>query len=200
MPIRSRWAAGSEMVGRRAWTERRPKGRPVSQEVVQNVMLAPSLVAVATFFINIGAHAVLVSALGFSGAPLATTLSRWAQFLLMAGCFDFATALAGRLGPVNTAAHAATLSVVTLTYLACPFALATAGAIRVGNLLGSGQPDAAQRAGILAVVLPGTFMAVMVIILLSCHHVLGYMFNTDPRVVRVISHLALFAALSDARV
>ncbi|KXZ46433.1 hypothetical protein GPECTOR_43g869 [Gonium pectorale] len=371
---------------------------------VQNVMLAPSLVAVATFFINIGANAVLVSALGFSGAPLATTLSRWAQFLLMvgvtahherrrrreagegqpealgmgpgmgtgmgqlelglptrggareglewdadarmglgagpprarpsgsgsrkgtagagprpmeeedgvapaeqrllldeapasdelvwrpesgglsaaggsddghhmhhrshqphyqerelqpqdryqagaavmgagggagagaasssssfwqealeecreavrpaalwrflrlgipgglslsfeAGCFDFATALAGRLGPVNTAAHAATLSVVTLTYLACPFALATAGAIRVGNLLGSGQPDAAQRAGILAVILSGTFMALMAIILLSCRHVLGYMFSTDPRVVRVIAHLALFAAI-----
>ncbi|EFJ45163.1 hypothetical protein VOLCADRAFT_106116 [Volvox carteri f. nagariensis] len=56
-----------------------------------------------------------------------------------AGCFDFSTVLAGRLGTVATAAHAAMLSIVTLTYLACPFALATAGAIRVGNLLGAGE-------------------------------------------------------------
>ncbi|PNH02895.1 putative transporter C11D3.06 [Tetrabaena socialis] len=96
---------------------------------VQNIMILPSIIAVATFCLNIGFNAVLVSSMGFRGAPLATSLSR------CAGCFDIATVMAGRLGAVNIAAHAAMLSVCTLTYLACPFALATAGAIRVGNLL-----------------------------------------------------------------
>ncbi|GIL81053.1 hypothetical protein Vretimale_9243 [Volvox reticuliferus] len=112
-----------------------------------------------------------------------------------AGCFDFSTVLAGRLGAVATAAHAAMLSIVTFTYLACPFALATAGAIRVGNLLGAGDPDGARRAGILAVALSGIFMALMAIILLASRSVLGYMFSSDSQVVKVIRNLAAFAAL-----
>ncbi|GLC56361.1 hypothetical protein PLESTB_001096400 [Pleodorina starrii] len=112
-----------------------------------------------------------------------------------ASCFDFSTILAGRLGAVATAAHAATLSVVMLTYLACPFALATAGAIRVGNLLGAGEPDGARRAGILAVALSGFFMFLMAVTILATRSVLGYVFSTDPRVIAVIRDLAVFAAL-----
>ena len=62
------------------------------------------------------------------------------------GCFEFSTILAAALGPAITAAHAAMLSLVALTYLACPFALATAGAIRVGNLLGSGEQEETEEA------------------------------------------------------
>ncbi|GLI60793.1 hypothetical protein VaNZ11_003027 [Volvox africanus] len=112
-----------------------------------------------------------------------------------AGCFDFSTVLAGRLGAIATAAHAAMLSIVTLTYLAFPFALATAGAIRVGNLLGAGQPEGARRAGVLAVTLSGIFMAIMAIILLGSRSVLGYMFSNDGQVVAVIRNLTVFAGL-----
>ncbi|GFR51186.1 hypothetical protein Agub_g13458 [Astrephomene gubernaculifera] len=112
-----------------------------------------------------------------------------------AGCFDICTVLAGRLGPVATASHAALLSLVTLTYLACPFALATAGAIRVGNSLGAGQPDAARRSALLCIGLSGAFMAVMGAGLLAGRGLLGRLFTTDPRVIRVIRELAVFAAL-----
>eukprot|EP00198_Chlamydomonas_reinhardtii_P010969 XP_001700306.1 predicted protein [Chlamydomonas reinhardtii] len=185
---------------------------------VQNVMAAPSVIAVLTFLMNIAFNAILVRELGFRGAPLATTLSRWAQCraavapgvilrfcklgipggLSMAfevGCFEFSTILAAALGPAITAAHAAMLSLVALTYLACPFALATAGAIRVGNLLGSGQPEPARRSGLLAIALSGGFMALMAVGLLASRSVLGRAFSSDPQVVGVIRDLTLFAAL-----
>ncbi|KAG2486121.1 hypothetical protein HYH03_015216 [Edaphochlamys debaryana] len=112
-----------------------------------------------------------------------------------AGCFDFSTVLAGRLGPTATAAHAAALSLVTLTYTACPFALATAGAIRVGNMLGAGEPTAARRAGILAVALSGGFMALAGVAWLVLRGQLGRVFSEDPAVVEIFKQLALFAAL-----
>lgn len=112
-----------------------------------------------------------------------------------AGSFDVTTVMAGRLGATATAAHAAMLSIITLTYLACPFALATAGAIRVGNLLGAGQPEAAKRAGAVVVALSGGFMLLMAIGILASRNVLGYAFSSDPQVVKVMADIAIFGAL-----
>lgn len=46
---------------------------------------------------------------------------------------------AGLMGQKETAAHAALLSLCTFCYNAFPFAVSTAGTIRVGNLLGEGR-------------------------------------------------------------
>ncbi len=116
-----------------------------------------------------------------------------------AGSFDVTTVMAGRLGATATAAHAAMLSIITLTYLACPFALATAGAIRVGNLLGAGQPEGAKRAGAVVVALSGGFMLLMAIGILASRHVLGYAFSSDPQVVEVMADIAIFGALFQVR-
>ena len=51
---------------------------------IQNMMLAPALITLASFILNIGLNAVLISALGFRGAPLATSLSRVTQAVLLA--------------------------------------------------------------------------------------------------------------------
>ena len=48
------------------------------------MMLAPALVTVATFGINIALNAGMIAALGFNGAPVATSLSRVAQLLMLA--------------------------------------------------------------------------------------------------------------------
>ncbi len=58
-----------------------------------------------------------------------------------------------------------------------------------------GEPEAARRAGVLAVTLSGSFMALMAVIILATRGVLGYMFSTDPGVVSTIRDIAIFAAL-----
>ncbi|KAJ9505928.1 hypothetical protein QJQ45_017041 [Haematococcus lacustris] len=50
---------------------------------VQNVMVAPALVAAATFLINIASNAVFIDTMGFKGAPLATSFSRLVQLLAL---------------------------------------------------------------------------------------------------------------------
>lgn len=99
-----------------------------------------------------------------------------------ASAFEATMIFAGQLGPTATAAHAALLSVVALTYVSGPFALAIAGCIRVGNLLGGGQPEAARAAGIVTVVMGGVFMAVSALVIASTSSVLGRVFSNDPQV------------------
>ncbi|MEW5319657.1 MAG: hypothetical protein WDW38_010799 [Sanguina aurantia] len=49
---------------------------------VQNCMLAPAMVAGFICLFNIGSNALLVHYYGFVGAPIATTISRYLQFLI----------------------------------------------------------------------------------------------------------------------
>jgi len=47
-------------------------------------MMAPAIITLIAFFLNIGFNAGLIALWGFKGAPLATSLSRLIQFLLLA--------------------------------------------------------------------------------------------------------------------
>jgi multidrug resistance protein, MATE family len=49
---------------------------------IQGRVLTPMLIVITTFIANIGAHGAFILALGFVGAPLATTASRVLMFLL----------------------------------------------------------------------------------------------------------------------
>jgi multidrug resistance protein, MATE family len=49
---------------------------------IQGRVLAPMLIVVAAFLINVGAHGAFIEAFGFIGAPLATTASRVLMLLL----------------------------------------------------------------------------------------------------------------------
>jgi multidrug resistance protein, MATE family len=49
---------------------------------IQGRVLTPMLIVIAAFIVNIGAHGAFIHALGFSGAPVATTVSRLLMFLL----------------------------------------------------------------------------------------------------------------------
>ena len=52
--------------------------------LMQNMMTAPAVITLIAFLLNIGFNALLIKLLGFKGAPLATSLSRFIQFLLLA--------------------------------------------------------------------------------------------------------------------
>ena len=55
-----------------------------SNSNTQNMMTAPAVITLIAFLLNIGFNAALIKLLGFTGAPLATSLSRLIQCLLLA--------------------------------------------------------------------------------------------------------------------
>ncbi len=80
-----------------------------------------------------------------------------AQLVLEGGVFSLASVLVGRLGATPAAAHQVVLQVASLTFMV-PLGLSAAGAVRVGQSLGRGDPRGAARAGWTAVLLGGAFM------------------------------------------
>lgn len=50
-------------------------------------------------------------------------------------------------GTIEVDAHTAMLTLSVFLFLSFPFGIATASTIRVGNLLGAGQPDTAKVSG-----------------------------------------------------
>ena len=87
-----------------------------------------------------------------SGLPAAVHVT------LEVGVFAAATTLAGMLDPVALAAHHIVLDISSVTFM-IPLGLASAGAVRVGQALGRGEPAAAGHAGWTALALGVAFMA-----------------------------------------
>ncbi len=112
---------------------------------------------------------------------------------LEVGVFAAATVLAGMLDPVDLAAHHIVLDVSSVTFM-IPLGLASAGAVRVGQALGQGEPDAAGRAGWMAVALGVSFMAASGTIMATMPAPLASLFTTDPAIVRTAASLMVVAA------
>ena len=87
------------------------------------------------------------------GLPVALQVSfeMWA--------FGAAALLAGRLGAVPLAAHTVVLNMAALAFMV-PLGISQGAATRVGNLIGAGQPDSAQRAAWVSVGMGASVMAV----------------------------------------
>ncbi|QEH35278.1 Multidrug resistance protein NorM [Aquisphaera giovannonii] len=112
---------------------------------------------------------------------------------LEVGVFAAATMLAGTLDPAALAAHHIVLDVSSVTFM-IPLGLASAGAVRVGQALGRGEPAAAGRAGWTALVLGVGFMAASGTVMALVPGVLASLFTTDPDVIGRASTLMLVAA------
>jgi len=80
-----------------------------------------------------------LGALAAIGFPVAV------QMALEMWAFGAAALLAGRLGAVALAAHTVALNMAALAFM-LPLGISQGAATRVGNLLGAGEPAAAQRA------------------------------------------------------
>ena len=83
------------------------------------------------------------------------------QISIEVGAFALATALAGRLDPVSSASHQIALNIAATAFMV-PLGIASAGAVRVGNRVGAGDPQGAARAGWTAIALGGVFMSATV--------------------------------------
>lgn len=121
------------------------------------------------------------------GAPAAS------QILFEIGAFSAAAALCAKLGPVLLAGHQIALNCAALTFMV-PLGISSAAAVRVGQELGRGDPDAARRAGWSAIVIGVGFMACSGAIFVSIPKMIARLFTSDPAVIRVGAQLLLVAA------
>lgn len=115
------------------------------------------------------------------------------QVTLEVGVFAAATTLAGTLDPVSLAAHHVALGIASVSFM-IPLGLASAGAVRVGQALGRGEPAAAGRAGWLALMLGAAFMTSAALVMVVFPRALSAVFTTDPAVIAKAAGLMILAA------
>ncbi len=115
------------------------------------------------------------------------------QVTLEVGVFATATALAGRLDATSLAAHQIVLNVSSLTFMV-PLGIASAGAVRVGQALGRGDPKAASTSGWTALLIGAGFMACSGVGLIALSGPIIGIFTGDPGVIGTTSRLFVLAA------
>ena len=122
------------------------------------------------------------------GFPAATQIS------IEVAVFALATALAGRLDPVSSAAHQIAMNIAATSFMV-PLGVASAGAVRVGSRVGAKDPAGATRAGWTAVALGGVFMAATAALFLAMPRTLIGLFSPGPEVLALGASLLLIAAV-----
>lgn len=122
------------------------------------------------------------------GYPAAT------QVTLEVGVFGLATVLAGRLDPVSSASHQIALNIAGASFMV-PLGVASAGAVRVGNRVGAGDPAGAARAGWTAILLGGGFMATTMLWFLFGGRQIVSWFSPGPDVLALGASLLVIAGV-----
>lgn len=112
---------------------------------------------------------------------------------LEVGVFASAAALAGTLGPVDLASHQIALNVCALAFMV-PLGVSSAGAVRVGQAIGRGDPRGASTSGWTALGLGVGFMTLSATAFLIAPRSIITLFTTDPDVVRTGVTLLFVAA------
>lgn len=87
------------------------------------------------------------------------------------------------------------MSTTGFIYVSFPLAMAIAASIRVGNLLGSGQPSCAMLSSQVAVVHSIGFMAVLAVAQYILKDQIGWVYSNDQEVVTLVSSLVHITAL-----
>lgn len=107
--------------------------------------------------------------------------------------FTAATTLATRLGASAAAAHHIAMTIASTTFM-MPLGIGTAGAVRVGNLIGAGAKAAAIRAGWVAIGFGAAVMSLSGLVLCLLPETIFGMFNTDLAVLAEGQRIMIFAA------
>jgi MATE family multidrug resistance protein len=116
------------------------------------------------------------------------------QVSIEVGVFALATALAGRLDPVSSAAHQIAINVAATAFMV-PLGVASAGAVRVGNRVGARDPEGAARAGWAAIALGGVFMSATALLFVTMPRALIGLFSPGSDVLALGASLLLVAAV-----
>lgn len=116
------------------------------------------------------------------------------QLLAEVGIFALTTVLAGGMGAVPAAAHHVVLQVASATFMV-PLGISAAGAVRVGQALGAGDPAGARRAGWTAVALGVGFMCLSALVMLTAWRQVLSPFASGEEVLAIARNLLLCAAV-----
>ena len=121
------------------------------------------------------------------GLPLAAMLALeyWA--------FAVSTLWAGRLGSVELAAHSIAINLASISYMV-PLGIGLAATTRVGNLIGAGERNAAQRAAWVALGLGGAVMTLFALVFVVGRHWIPTWYTLDPAVLALAAALLPIAA------
>ena len=166
-------------------------GAGVATAVTEVMMLAGLLAAIRRFRLQRGAATFVdltrLRVKGLSeilrlGLPVALMLALeyWA--------FAISTLWAGWLGGAELAAHSIALNLASITYMV-PLGIGLGASARVGNLIGAGEPRAAQRAAWVAFTLGGGVMAFFALLFIAGREVIPSWFTADPAVVALAATL-----------
>lgn len=128
------------------------------------------------------------------GELLRLGLPAASQLLFEIGGFACATFLIGELGAVPLAGHQIAINVASFTYMV-PLGISSAAAVRVGHAAGAGDVDGAARAGWMALLFGGGFMALSGLCLFLLNHQIARIYTPDPVVVNMGAKLLIVAAV-----
>jgi MATE family multidrug resistance protein len=113
---------------------------------------------------------------------------------LEVGLFAFAAVMMGWLGPLALAAHQVAINIATTTFMVA-FGLSTAGAIRIGQHLGAGDPERVRHAAVAVYVLTMAFMSACACFFIALPAALIGLYTPVPDVIVLGGRLLFVAAV-----
>lgn len=116
------------------------------------------------------------------------------QRALEIGVFALATGIIATMDPISLAAHQVALQIASVTFMV-PLGISSAAAVRVGQAIGRGDPDAAHHAGWAAMALGGAFMTCAGAVLYSVPNLVLRLFTDKPEVIALGTTLIYVAAV-----
>lgn len=122
------------------------------------------------------------------GVPVAVMIT------LEIGVFSLTTALIGKLGAIQLAAHQVALHCASFAFMV-PLGISSAAAVRVGQGIGRRDPDGAKRAGWTAILLGALFMSCSALAFLLLPRLIARIFTPDPVVIAASVILLAVAAM-----
>ena len=115
------------------------------------------------------------------------------QISLEVWAFSAAALLAGLLGATPLAAHTVALNMAALAFMV-PLGISQGTVTRVGNLIGAGLHDAAQRAAWIAMAMGGIVMTVSAVAFVTLRTLLPRIYTADPAVIALCASILPIAA------
>ena len=115
------------------------------------------------------------------------------QVLLEVGAWNLVTLFAGRLTPVELAAHSIVFNYGSLSYMV-PLGIASAAAVSVGHAVGASDGARARRAGWLALGMGTAFMLSAAVVYLWIPGSLVALYTRDPEVMALGARLLVIVA------
>ena len=116
------------------------------------------------------------------------------QFELEYGVFAAVALLMGRLGAVPASAHQIAINIASLTFM-MPLGVSTAASVLVGRAVGAGDPVAARRAAVAALLTGAGVMALSAGVLVSVPRLLAHAYSPDAAVIAMAAVLIPIAGV-----